>query len=128
MFHHRERAKQLLDFGTITGMDLDFAYEKAGVWFLGEVKYADAPMTVGQELYIENTCKALERVGSAVGFVARHHVEDAEQDVYLPDLLVERYYYRGQWRDPVGQTVAELIDSAIAKLAFQPHGGAQKEI
>lgn len=114
---NRDRAKQLLAYdgmlyGKCRPTDIDFSMDFGGkVFIFGELKGANAPLTVGQRLHLQFLCDALEKGGAkAYAIVANHDTADCEHDVMVAQARVTKVYSQGKWLSPENTvTVNELI-------------------
>jgi len=96
---HRERAKQLIDFGglrfgKITPTDIDGMIEYKGKAFVYyELKYLNAPVPFGQKIAFEQSVKShIEAGQQAIVMIVEHEVHDCDEDIMANDCLVREFY------------------------------------
>lgn len=97
----RERAKQLIAFDGMSysdknarPMDIDLAMDcnRGQVFILGEIKYLDKEVPVGQRWYMFNFVNAMRRAGlHALAMVLEHEIKDANEDVQAATCRVREY-------------------------------------
>ena len=116
VIQHRDRARQILDFHglqyergiTPTDIDLFLDFENKAFVF-GEIKHRDTQLTYGQRLALERLVDACPI--TSILFIARHNIDDCEQDVDVSILYVDEYRWERVWKDVVKQeTVRQFID------------------
>ena len=128
---HRARARQIIDFSGVklphqskrrpfAATDADGIYDHYGDAFVFvEVKYNDAPLTVGQEITFKRLVDHLTL--PAIFVLARHYVHDPEEDAKMEEAIVERIYYkkfgnvRARWvtDNVAGRLFPDVVDVFI---------------
>jgi len=111
--------------------DIDMVIEIGNsTLIVGELKYGNAEVPIGQRLVIERICTNWAKEGRhALGIIA-HHQEKG--DVLVKDAKVTMYWdtERSKWVKPERDyTVKSIIDAYIlkfpAKSTFKGKGGAK---
>lgn len=116
MFKFRERAKQLIDFsdmqmGKMHPSDIDAVIDVKGQAFIYiEYKYKDAPFPQGQEILLRRLVQMGNDYGiPSLAILARHKVDDTNEDVRAGETPVSYLYNGRQWLKPdTPMTVKEL--------------------
>lgn len=121
---YRERGRQINDFSglvferNITPTDIDAMIDFAGKLFVYiELKYGNAPMPPGQRRALEAAVKSHNAAkNKAFAILARHTVENPEDDVDVSIVMVDSYYNGKSWRPPLEPlTVREAVDAIKQK-------------
>lgn len=119
---HAERFHQsvLFDgirYDNITPTDIDGFFEIHGecfVYYEFKLKGKDIPR--GQKLALERQVDAMRKVGkNAVLFLCVHNVEDARQDVFAKDAIVDKFYFNGIWHKDGKRTAKQCTDAFVRK-------------
>ena len=135
-FRNMDRARALMcydgmNFQGMMPTDLDMVIEIGNsTLIVGELKYGNAEVPIGQRLVIERICTNWAKEGRhALGIIA-HHQEKG--DVLVKDAKVTMYWdtERSKWVKPERDyTVKSIIDAYIlkfpAKSTFKGKGGAK---
>lgn len=119
-----DRATQIKDFtglqyGKVTPTDIDGSMDFGGrIFILLEAKHRDAPLPGGQRLHLEYQCRSHALAQHpALALVLTHDVS-SDEPIPFAVLPVVEFFYRGQWRTPVGAiTCREAIDQFLEQVS-----------
>lgn len=115
---HREYKQRIIDgtklrYGAVTFSDLDAYFEfgdRARV--LIELKYSDAPLSIGQNLALTRFIDDMRAAGkSAILIVVTYY--QAQGDLPLHDLPVRRIYLNGHWKSVTHRNVKQVMDAFL---------------
>lgn len=106
MIKDRGKFDQKIDFtgfkfGTMAPTDIDAFMEfKNKLFIFFEVKGGTSPLREGQRIALENVCKAIQADDKHGFAILCRHDKAAPSDIDFIDCTVDKYFYRGEWRDP----------------------------
>ena len=81
-----------------TGTDIDFEYEDGKLWIKAEVKEYGKEITTGQRILFE---RFVENLSNYKAFACvLWHGTPPEEDIYIKDCYLVRYYWGGKWVTP----------------------------
>lgn len=121
-FIHRDCAKQLIDFNTLSfgkvhPTDVDGVIEwhdKAYVWL--EYKYNGSEVPHGQRLFLERRVNADERANrQSIAIVADHYQKEPSLDISAGDAIVRNVFWHNKWYSSrgLGRTVKEVTEDFL---------------
>lgn len=124
IIYNRARAKQLRDFSglrfafNITPTDIDLFLEFGNkAYIVGELKSTNGEVTYGQRLAYERLAVDLTKAGKKVlVIIARHHIDDEEQDIDAANCTAIEYWCDGHWVADGAHTVKSLIYKWMRKI------------
>lgn len=104
-----------LRYGKITPTDIDFFIDFGNrIFIIGELKYGDVQLPIGQRLALERLSDACSEVIEVVYvLVARHECQPGEK-IDTGKCVVTEYRNCGKWIKPkIELTVREAIDRIV---------------
>lgn len=114
LIRSRDGAKQLIDFSGIkmfgcypTDLDLTLEY-RGNVFVFVEIKRHGTNITIGQRLYLEHVCDAIEAGGKRCLCAFATHQSDG--DIDAASCIAMSYYSSGEWKDCGGITLKKLLE------------------
>jgi hypothetical protein len=121
---NRERARKIIDFtglqyGKITPTDIDGMIDFGNnIFVFIELKYSKAEMPFGQKLAIERLVDCCMSAGKkSIAILAKHDIENPNNDIKCSDCDVVKYYYKGQWIAPaLPYNVKNMIDKFSERM------------
>lgn len=117
-FTNRERAMQLVDFGSmkygkLMPTDLDGLFDAKGkAWVIIEAKMHRKPLPFGQRLALERLADDLSNVKPTVAVVVEH-THSIDEDIEIGKCVVREYRLDGQWHKPEQPTTLRLFVDKI---------------
>jgi len=115
LIRNSNQVKQAIDFsgiqsGKIHPSDIDAVLEfDNDILILIEVKRKGNKIPTGQRLLLERVCDNWKTKRSVVLFVT-HQVYDTTKDINLSKCIVEKVYWRKQWRDNKNKDIINLLN------------------
>jgi hypothetical protein len=111
-----DRASQLRDFsglrfGNITPTDIDglIEYKNLG-YVIFELKYMNTEIPKGQELALERLTDDLQKSGkTCLCLISNHQTSDCNIPIDAANTIVQRYRYKGKWREGHSILTKDLI-------------------
>ena len=120
VIRNRARGKQIIDFsdlryGNITPTDIDCCIDWHNrAWVFVEYKVKGNKMPDGQELFYKRLCNDLSKKKPTI-VIEAYHEEPPTNDIDGGACIVSRYYYKGEWHDPLDEIrVADAIQQFYA--------------
>ena len=107
-----------IKFGKITPTDIDGIIDyKNRLWIIIEMKYGNAKLPFGQRLALERLCDDLASGGKqAIVFIARHFVDNADNEIPAEKTVVSEYRYDGTWRSaPTDWFLSDAVNGFVEK-------------
>ena len=127
VIQNRDRKRQIVDFsnlkyGKITPTDIDGVLDFGNRLFVYfELKHGNAEVPYGQRLALERLVDSNANSGiPACCLIARHYVNNTEEDVNAAITEVVEYRWEAEWHKPKEPILLFQAIDKLRELVFNP--------